>query len=44
MNEFSPQLDHLVPCETNIDLNKLGDGKGGNDQSKEYGEGNGGVY
>jgi hypothetical protein len=26
MNEFFPELVHLVPCETNIDINKLGDG------------------
>jgi len=26
MNEFFPELVDLVPCETNIDINKLGDG------------------
>ena len=26
MNESFPDLVHLVPCQTNIDINKLGDG------------------
>ncbi len=26
MNELFPELVHLVPCKTNIDINKLGDG------------------
>ncbi len=26
MNELFPDVVHLVPCETNIDIDKLGDG------------------
>jgi hypothetical protein len=26
MTELFPELVHLVPCKTNIDINKLGDG------------------